>query len=152
MESPFLAWGEIFAVGHEGLDAEHRHLIAAINEIHSAQCAKQTFTQLEPRFSALKLAAEAHFKHENSVMRKINTDTITSPEKRTARLKAMSNAVINEHIAEHAQALLKLGSIIHTFKARIDTAEPNLSFDLRDWFIEHAIKRDAHLKAVFQAM
>ena len=85
-------------------------------------------------------------------MRKINTDTITSPEKRTAHLKAMSNAVINEHIAEHAQALLKLGSIIHTFKAETDTAEPRLSFDLRDWFIEHAIKRDAHLKAVFQAM
>jgi hemerythrin len=41
METPFLPWEDEFAIGHEGLDAEHRRLVDAINEINIAERAGQ---------------------------------------------------------------------------------------------------------------
>jgi hypothetical protein len=63
----------------------------------------------------------------------------------------MSAAVIGEHIVDHARSLQQLGSIIRAFHST--PAEGKQIGDaLRGWFVEHAVKYDAHLKAVFQAM
>ena len=138
--SPFIVWREIFAVGHQELDAEHKRLVEAINEIHSAECAGRTPDQLRPMLNALFVAAEQHFEHENSVMRKIGPDAPINSE------------AIDAHMGAHERELSKLRSIIGSIGPAIDPAEPKLSHELRHWFVEHSIKYDSHLKMVFQSM
>jgi hemerythrin-like metal-binding protein len=139
-ETQFIVWRDIFAVGHRELDAEHRRLVGAINEIHSAECAERTPGQLRPMLNALFVAAEQHFEHENSVMRKIGPDAPVSSE------------AIDAHISVHERELSKLRSIIGSIGPVIDPIEPKLSYELRHWFAEHSIKYDAHLKMIFQSM
>lgn len=53
---------------------------------------------------------------------------------------------------KHVLTLSKLELIIRSHSSRTDSAESSLGNNLKVWFLEHAIKYDAHLKAVFQAM
>jgi len=148
---PFIVWSEIFAVGHRELDAEHRRLVDTINEIHSAERAGQTPDQLRPMLNALFVAAEQHFEHENSVMRKIRPAASAYETPRRDHL-ALSSEAIDEHIDAHERELSTLRSIIGSIGPRTDPAEPKLSHELRHWFVEHSIKYDAHLKMVFQSI
>ncbi len=152
MGPPLIAWSEALAVGHRELDAQHSRLVELMNEIHAAERAKQALHQLAPLLSTLRLAMEDHLRHENAVMREISERAKSSHAKHTAYLKAMSDAVIHEHIAEHAQTLSKLDAILHVHRSGTGPAQSTLAHDLKIWFLEHAIKYDAHLKAVFQAM
>jgi len=149
---PLIAWSETFTVGHKGLDAEHQYLIGVINKIDAAERAKQPPTQFEPLFDALRLATENHFRHENSILREISGSAESYQKDRPHFLKAMSDAILDEHFTHHAQELSKLESIIRAFQSRAGSAQSTLSNDLKDWFLEHVIKYDAHLKSVFQAM
>lgn len=152
MEPSFLVWREVFAVGHAGLDAEHRHLVESVNEIYAAECAAQTPGQLTRLLEALRFSVERHFKHENLIMREMSRDADPSPESKIDQLKAMTDAVIDEHVAEHAHELFKLDEIIRAVPVGSDSTELGVSHKLKSWFVDHAIKYDAHLKAVFQAM
>lgn len=151
MKRPFLMWMEGYAVGHVGLDAEHRRLVASINEIYFAELGKRGADQISAMLDVFRFAAEEHLEHENSAMREIGERARHSKANQLAFLRAMSDAVIDEHIAEHALALRQLDLIISAFRLDADCSEQKLSYALRDWFGEHAIKYDAHLKAVFQA-
>ena len=150
-ESPFIVWREIFAVGHQALDAEHRRLVDAINKIHSAERAGQMPVQVTPMLNALLVAAEQHFEHENSVMRDIGRDPKVSEVRRVAFLQAYGESKIDKHISAHESELSKLRSIIGTVGLGANPAWHKLNDELRDWFVQHVIKYDAHLKAAFQA-
>jgi hemerythrin-like metal-binding protein len=134
VEAPFLIWSESFAVGHKGLDAEHRDLVRTINEIHCAENARppQALIRLS---NALMLATIKHFQHENAVM----------------CLEISGAAVsdtVNEHRAEHALVLNRLESIIRNPYFLHTPHE--LSKNLKDWFLEHALTSDAQLKWLFE--
>lgn len=152
MEQQFLRWMEAYAVGHEGLDAEHRRLAVAINEIHAAERAGQNPSQVGILLDAFRCAAEDHLEHENLAMREVGDRANRAKANQLAFLKAMSDAVIDEHIAEHAQSLQKLNLVMRAFHSGANLGERALSDILKDWFVDHAIKYDAHLKAVFQAI
>ena len=150
MELSFLAWTEEYAVGHKGLDAEHRQLAEAVNEICCTEHAEHTQDQLRPLLNALVFATVEHFKHENSVMREFSLCATPSQKNHPVFHKAMSVAAINEHCAEHAQALLGLETIIRAFCSGTDSGQETLGQKLIDWFTEHAINHDGDLKGVFQ--
>jgi len=151
MEQVFLAWMEEYAVGHKGLDAEHRQLVKIINEIHAAMEAGQISQQLRPLLKALEFAAVAHFRHENSVLREIGDHTGRYREDQTDLILIANDDDISGHLAEHARALIILKSIIRAFYSETHLTEQKLSHNLRYWFVEHATKYDAHLKAFFSA-
>jgi hemerythrin len=151
MESSFLAWVDEYSVGNEGLDAQHRQLVAVINEIYSAECANQTQHQLRDLLNTFELAAVEHFKHENSVMRAISDGANWFQPAQSAVLMALIDAGINEHYADHARALIKLDAIVRAFHSGADAAKQALSSRLSDWFVEHAITSDLHLKEYFGA-
>jgi hemerythrin-like metal-binding protein len=151
-EPAFIEWSEVLAVGHQGLDAEHQRLAQAISEIYTAEVARQTLDQINPFLDSLLIATAEHFRHENSVMRAIGDRASASQASIPSHLKGMTDAVIHEHVTEHAQAFAKLESIICDFSPGSSPNEQKLSQNLKGWFIEHVIKYDAHLKAVFQAM
>jgi hemerythrin len=60
-------------------------------------------------------------------------------------IKAMAQAAFDEHMAEHALMLQQM--------AELETLPRDaLCERLKTWFVDHAIKDDSRLKAIFQAM
>ena len=152
MDLTFMAWTEEFAVGHESLDLAHHCLIDRINEVHSAECAKQSPSQMRPLLGALNRMAADHFQHENSVLNRINFGPLPSGADERAFLKAVVGAAIVEHTASHKRSLHQLNTIIRDFYAGLGSVEQDLSLDLKAWFIDHAVKYDAHLREVFKTL
>jgi hemerythrin len=146
MDRLFLQWIDGYAVGHEGLDREHRRLVDIINEIHVAELAGNS-EQVGGLLETLREVTAEHLGHENAVMHEVESRAAQATGGRQAFLEAMSAAVIDEHIGEHARSLQQIDTIIHGFHAGAQIGDA-----LRGWFVEHAVKYDAHLKAVFQAM
>lgn len=139
-----MLWQRIYAVGHEELDIEHERLLGIINEICVAEFRKSAPQQLISLLNSLYLAATEHFRHENSLMR----DIIAGAYLPRASHEKMSEAIINEHCAEHARALIELEDMLHSFVSNQDTV---MAKSLRDWFVDHATQHDAHLRAFFQS-
>lgn len=138
MELLFLVWTEGYAVGHKGLDAEHRQLVEAINEICFAEYAECSSDKLLSLLNALILLAVEHFKQENIVMHEFSNST--------DHFEA-----INEHCAHHAEALVALESITFAVGPGAGSARQHLGQKLIDWFTEHAIKHDKELRVLFQS-
>lgn len=148
MSEPPLAWSDAFCVGHEALDTEHQRLVEAINQVCAAFDANDPAVQIRTCSNTLKIAIAKHLRHESDVLNKIKSGTFghTQIQNPTpAFLKAMSEAAFEQHIAEHVDFLGHVGAII------AEATRASCS-DLKAWFVNHAIKHDSHLKAIFQAM
>lgn len=146
MVSP-LSWNVGFAIGHPEIDAQHRHLILVINEIIAA-VEQKAVEKLPAMLSALGTAAAEHFQQEISTLRELLSDTHHAMKGRrtTPRLvKSLAEVRIDEHQAQHDALLDRLNGFAvlppHTMCGQ-----------LKDWFVDHAIKQDSRLRAVFQAI
>jgi hemerythrin len=143
-----LPWSENFAVGHETVDKQHRRLVELINEIDAALEAAKVAARLPHLVKLLRLSAEEHFREEDALLWEIKMGTYGPIEGRShpsRSAEAMANTAFDEHIAEHAAMLARLDAIVG--------ASPDaLSNALKSWFVDHVIKQDSHLKAIFQAM
>ncbi|HLJ19360.1 MAG TPA: hemerythrin domain-containing protein [Stellaceae bacterium] len=142
-----LPWNVGFAIGHPEIDAQHRHLVVLINDIIAA-VERNALETLPERLNALATAAAGHFRAELAVMRELGHSLhhgMTEPRKTPRLLKALAEVAVDEHEAEHAALLNRLDG----FRA---LPPHSLCERLREWFVDHAIKRDARLRAVFQAI
>jgi hemerythrin-like metal-binding protein len=142
-----LPWNESFALGHQGLDAEHRHLVGSINEIRAAICSHEGPDQLANLLKALRDVAVEHIRHENSILWQIRSGTYEPLQTRARTqpfLDVMAKVAFDKHMDEHDQLLARLDTIID---GPVDT----LSNELKAWFIDHAHGYDADLRAIFQA-
>ena len=152
MDSQFITWTEEFAIGHESLDAEHHSLVDCINEIHTAQCANQSSSQMKPLVNTLYRLAGDHFQHENSIMNRIYSGPLPYGVDKRAFLNAMVDADVVEHNANHKRSLHQLNTTIRDFNAGFGAVEQELSLDLKVWFIDHVVKYDVPLRRVFQSL
>ena len=141
-------WSDNFAVGHPLLDAQHRRLVELINDIGAAFRLATLPDRLAALIELLHLSAREHFRQEDAIMWEIKMGTY-EPMKGRSRpsrlVEAMAEAAFDEHIAEHAAMLTRFDAIV---AAPADT----LCEALKAWFVDHVIKQDSHLKAIFQAM
>ena len=141
-------WGDSFAVGHPLLDGQHRRLVELINDIDASVRAATNPRGLPALMELLRITAREHFRQEDAILWEIKMGTY-EPLKGRARtshlVEAMANAAFDEHIAEHATLLVRFDAIV---KASAET----LYEALKAWFLDHVIKQDAHLKAIFRAM
>jgi|SRR5579863_2534484 len=142
-DNALLKWQENFGVGHRGLDTEHRRLVGIINQIHDAEAAACTPRQLLDLANALYVVAMEHFRHENALMRDIIAGAYLPP----SGGQKISEDVVNEHCAGHANALIELETMLHS---AVSDDHARLAALLSDWFVDHALKHDAHLRAFFQ--
>lgn len=93
-------------------------------------------------------AVEDHFRTENSVLWELRGGTYErlkhSPAARRV-IAGLATGVFEAHMTEH-EALLE------RFKEIAQMPLETLGDTLKSWFVDHAIKHDAHLKTIFQAM
>jgi hemerythrin len=142
-----ITWSESYAVGHKVLDADHRRLVELTNEVCDAIQTNASLEQIESLLHVLRAVAEEHIRQENGVLWEIRSGTY-EPLKGRAQsphlLKAMAAAAFDEHMTAHTTLMASFDALR---TAPLDT----LCETLRAWFLDHAIKYDAHLKAIFQA-
>jgi hemerythrin len=147
MDRP-LPWSEAFAVGHAVLDAQHRRLVELINDVGAAVRSKMNPERLVELLKMLRVAVEEHIRQEDALLWELKSGTYEPMKDRlrtTYFLEAMAEAAFDEHMAEHKTLLTRFNAIV---SAPVDT----LCELLKAWFLDHAIKHDAHLRAIFQAM
>ena len=107
MSNP-LAWAEPFAVGHEAIDRQHRQLLDTINEIDNAIRDGADEDRLAELVKALRLTAEEHFRHENSILWQIKTGTFKRRSSKALPrhvVGLMPDTEFDRHTAEHAVSL-----------------------------------------------
>ena len=141
-----LSWSEKYSVGHDGLDAEHRALIAAITGI-CTRGPDDDLSVLHPLIEDVRKIAAQHFESESAILRAIIASAASEIYSPTF-LKSMTDAVLHEHVEHHASEIIQLDSIFATGQS----SASQLCYELENWFLKHAVKYDAHLKALFQAM
>jgi hemerythrin len=150
MELRFLLWTEEYAIGHTGLDAEHRQLVDAINEVCSARHAGCAADELKLLLETLTMLAVGHFKHENTLLRELSCLATHLQGAAPTIKNIISVSAVNEHCAEHARALLQLESIVRTSDCDTESDRGNLGKMLMNWFTEHALEHDADLRDALQ--
>jgi hemerythrin len=141
-------WRESFAIGHPGLDDEHQRMVALINDIAAAveqDIGADEFADLVQRLRGVTIE---HFQHEDAILWELRSGTypgFREFQRTPPFVKAMAEAAFDEHMAEH-EAMLRQMEAVKTLP-RAELCET-----LKTWFVDHAIKHDSHLKAIFQAM
>jgi|SRR5579859_4806920 hemerythrin len=148
LRDPMLPWMDSFCVGHVELDAEHQQLVEMINDVETAVRGRQDPQQVAELLTALRLAAVRHIERENALLWQIGAGTYEPIRGRAPTphfLRAMAGAALDKHIAEHDSFLDRLDHVISGSLETVGEA-------LKTWFLDHAIKQDSHLKAIFQAM
>lgn len=142
-----LTWREHFSVGHTGLDAEHRSMIDAVNAICECEHARSGDVDLSARYGTLRILSSKHFEHEGLVLKAIQSFGLTEPSFPVS-IEGISEAVLDEHLHDHSEAFDALNSHI----SRSQEMGAALCEELTSWFVSHAVKYDAHLKALFQGI
>lgn len=144
-----LSWKESYAVGHDGLDAEHRQMLTTINGICDACTGGQPARSIYALLTTLERETLAHLEHENVIMREIFASTKKGMD---ADVKAMTRRMIAGHVAEHERNLSDLRKIMRAARTEPDCRAAHICAEIKQWFFDHAVKYDAHLKAIFQAI
>jgi hemerythrin len=148
LQERMLPWMESFRVGHDELDEEHRQLVEVINEIEAAVRGRQEPERIAELLNSLRQSAVEHIRRESALLAQIRAGTY-QPFRSWAHtpnfLRVMANAALDEHIAQHETVLERLDAVIRGSLEELVEA-------LKSWFLDHAIKQDSHLKAIFQAM
>ncbi len=148
VQERMLPWMDSFCVGHAELDAEHQQLVEMINDVESAVRGRMDPQRVAELLTELRLAAVRHIERENALLWQIGAGTY-EPMRGRARtphfLRAMAGAALDKHIAEHDSFLDQLDRVVSGSLESVGEA-------LKTWFLDHAIKQDSHLKAIFQAM
>jgi hemerythrin len=151
MTPPIFPWTDAYAIGHAELDAEHRRLVEAINQICDIEHTGEAIHQLGSLLPALTIAAVEHFKHENALMRELSCLAASLQADRPVIADILGASAVNEHCAEHARALLQLESLIRDNYPGADAVRGRLGKMLMDWFTEHALHLDADLRIILRA-
>jgi len=141
-----LGWSDSFAVGHDAIDQQHRTLIQLINDVAAGALANGN--RIAPLLKTLGRAVREHFRTENAILWEIRMDAYEPlkkwPEARRV-VAGMAGTLFDSHIVEHMTLLDRFEQII---RLPLDT----IGEALKSWFVDHAIKQDAELKTIFQAM
>jgi hemerythrin len=141
-----LAWSDSFAVGHDVLDSQHRSMIDAINAVAAA--VREHPQRLADATNALREQLLEHIRSENALLWEIKSGIYEPLHGRLQApdvLKAMAAAAFDQHMAMHEEFLARFEDII--------AGSPDRLYEsLKTWFVDHAIKHDLPLKAIFQAV
>jgi hemerythrin-like metal-binding protein len=65
---PYVAWKDFYSVGDPFLDAQHKQVLAVINELYDAMQQHKDRAVLKPILCRLLEYTLAHFKHEEQLM------------------------------------------------------------------------------------
>jgi hemerythrin len=151
MDRP-LIWSEAFAVGHEGLDKEHRRLVVLINDLCTCVVTRDA-DEIATRLRTLTTEAKAHLEHETVVLREFRRDLEEPSNQHVPRqLKTTIAAAIEDHVADHIILQRRLAEVTRTVRNGRWVEGSSLCQLVEMWFLDHAVKYDIQIKTIIQSM
>jgi hemerythrin-like metal-binding protein len=105
-----IAWGEHYAVGHSGIDAQHKKIFDLGFSVYENWRDSGDIDLLHPRMEKLAGLLEAHFRYEESILDEIGYGDL------------------NEHAAEHQSMLKEMEVMQDTVKERLVQLEKGGGF------------------------
>jgi len=149
MDRP-LIWSEAFAVGHDELDQQHRHLVMLINELGTSYGATRDTREIARGLRPLTEAATKHMRHETLVLRQFGQHLQNGHA--TSHRRAILDARIEDHIADHDTLENRLEEITEVVNGNLSVEGVSLCRELEMWFLDHAVRYDLKLKAIIESM
>ncbi len=135
MQSSFIAWNEKMSVGVEVLDADHKKLIALLNDLHDGIIAGRGTERLGRVLDGLVDYIGTHFAHEENYFTQTGYPDA------------------EEHIQEH-RALTKLVKDVQARynQGKFEALSLNTMNFLKDWMIVHVQGTDKNYKSHLNAL
>jgi len=63
--STYVPWKDLYSVGEDTLDAQHRQILALINDLYDARNAGREYADLAALLDRMVLYTMSHFQHES---------------------------------------------------------------------------------------
>ncbi len=125
---PILQWDERYNVGVGEIDAQHRRLVAHLNELHDAMNAGHADAHLHAILGGLATYTAEHFATEERYM-----ESIACPN-------------LGEHRREHERLTRQVGN----YRAKLETGEVAFTSELLDflitWLLDHIQGMDQKMR------
>jgi hemerythrin len=122
---PLMEWEDIMNVGVREIDAEHRHLVTMLNQLFDAMQRGEGKLKLEEILDGLINYTDAHFKHEEFLLKKTDYPNFES------------------HKKEHNNLRKQVIEIQKKYKAgERDTLTIETLIFLKNWLINHTTGSD----------
>ncbi len=129
----FLNWSDEFSTGVAAYDAEHKKLMAMINELHDAMTAGTAKSKLGDILDRLVTYTVEHFNHEERVLARHNYPGL----------------------AEHKRQHELLKKQVLEFRAKASSGASLFSIELskflKDWLLQHIQREDKKYGAFLEA-
>ena len=124
---PIITWSDELSVGHEGIDNDHKQLVALFNDAHLAVKQEAPREFVADILTKLIEYSKWHFDHEEELMDKQGYD-------RT-----------QEHLLEHRELAESARELYEQYIAGDDTVPGVLLPFLRNWLTNHIMRSDKRL-------
>ena len=123
----FLEWLREYEIGHEQIDAQHRHLVDMVNNLHVATIAGEGVQVLAPVLKELVDYVREHFRAEEQLAASF------APEECALQRAA------------HAKIVKRLKEVIAISRSAPQRASVELTSLLKAWVIKHVLVVDKRL-------
>ena len=125
----YMTWRPELEVGQENMDAEHRALVDALNQLHDAMAEGRGRAEVNRTLAFLRDYAVRHFTSEEELMVRHGFPEAAS------------------HFAEHADLISRVSSFLADHRSgRVQSPEEILAF-LERWLLDHILVQDRELGA-----
>lgn len=129
-----LDWKEDYAIGHLGLDGEHRYFIELVNRLSLVLAAKASKQEILDLLFLLESETEIHFQHEEEVLMLTGYPTV------------------RDHAEAHRKLMADITAVRKAVEARADrdvALEGQRIGSLRTAMVEHILSEDMALRSHF---
>jgi len=129
LPSPFINWSDTWHIGITSIDAEHRSIVAALNELSDLVGDHSAREAVERIIAQIVMLTKAHFESEEKLMQSHGY-----PE-------------YPLHKLEHLKLTIQLGEFERRFASgAVDLTVPVMEY-LRKWFTNHLVTCDLQYAA-----
>ncbi len=128
MKLPLLEWNDVYLIGVEELDFEHKDLFNRLNELHEELARHDDTARIDNCLGEIYARVLAHFALEEKFMQETDSPNY------------------EEHKSEHDEFLEVLVDIVEEFHNNSGLGSgTRLEDQLRHWIIDHIQTRDQEL-------
>ena len=124
---PQITWEEAYAIGHDGIDGQHKEWLAILNELHQQLMENDADSLKESRQQALDrilLYCEQHFVYEEGLM------------------EEMGYPQLQEHRQIHQRFVRRISDLMTEGRDGQQVLNSQLMKIIRNWLFEHIARED----------
>ena len=129
-----IEWSDQLSVGHDAIDADHRHLIGLLNEFEAAR----DLVHAEVTARRLFIYAQTHFDREEAVQLACDYPLYEEHRLQHRALVEQLNKIIRSHFNAHSRDRVEIVEQIHRL--------------LTQWIVRHVVDSDLKMKPYIAKM